>query len=527
MRLVYCFVGARLMSHPRIFAAFLFVTLAALAACGTEQPEPIPGKMPMPTKQNNTPTNASTGNSSTGNNKSGNNTTSTPGALVGDRCESDADCDFDHVCDILQQDGYCRPITCLLGCSGTGGACVELVDYGEQCWARCDQIEDAPRDGFRCETVGEFEVMIPEDASSEIHEHDALLTALDVICESSTSANGDREFTFTIGPEDNGFVMVPYSLGLLVRPVALVLPSGEEIDLVYDYRHHNARYSDGSLLIGGGIYGAVGFSWAIQVPYAPQFGDMLMEGEYTLRVAGEDDMCFYMASSRGKQTIDLNLYFTNVRGLSAVNAPFDEDFQKVLARFDEIYAQQGISIGKVRYLNVSREVTTEFAIIRNITNARKLMGWGRARSEELRDNLSVDIFMVDSIVIQGGTLLGLSGGVPGSAGLHGSASNGLIFNSSLIGVDNAMVAHIMAHEVGHYLGLRHTTEIINDLEFERLVGVTDPLEDTVECSSVSRLAFDCPDANNLMFPAAPQRANFLPEVTEGQKFVLERNPLTH
>ena len=520
------------MTHPRIIAALLFACCITLAACGPEQPEPIVGKMPVPSKKNNTPTNASTGNSSTGNNQTMvNNTTSNPGAQVGDVCESDADCDVSHVCDITQTNGYCRPITCLIGCSGMSGACVELSDYGEQCWARCDQLEDAPREGFRCETVGEFEVMIPEDASTQIHEHDALLTALDVTCDSTPGPGGENgpehEFTFSVGPDDNGFLMVPHALGTLVRPTALITPSGEEIDLVYDYRHHNARYSDGSLLIGAGVYGAIGFNWAIQVPYAPQYEAMLSEGEYTLRVAGDDEICFYMVPSQGKQTIDLNLYFTNVRGLSAVNAPFDEDFQAVLSKVEAIYAQQGLALGNVRYLNVSTESSTEFAIIRNLPDARKLMGWGRARSEELRDNLSVDIFMVDSIVIQGGTLLGISGGVPGPAGLHGSSSNGLIFNSSLIGVDNAMVAHIMAHEVGHYLGLRHTTEIVRDGEFERLVGITDPLEDTIECENVAMLAFDCPDASNLMFPAAPQRADFLPEITEGQKFVLERNPLTY
>ena len=525
------------MTHPRIIAALLFACCITLAACGPEQPEPIVGKMPVPSKKNNTPANASTGNSSTGNNKVENNqtmvnnTTSNPGAQVGDVCESDADCDVDHVCDILQQDGYCRPVSCLLGCSGMGGACVELDGYGEQCWARCDQIQDAPREGFRCEVVGDVEVMIPDASSAELKGHELLLSSLGVVCDSNPGPSSDvgptREFVFDVSPEANGFLMVPHTLGSYIRPVALVTPNGEEIDLLYDYRHHNARYSDGSLLVGVGAYGTVGFNWAIQVPYAPQFEAMLSPGEYTLRVAGDDGMCFYSVESFGKKTIDINLYFTNVRGLSAVNAPFDEDFQAVLTRVNGILGQQGFELGEINYANVPTEVSLELSNIRDLVAARKLMGWGRARSDELEDNLSVDIFMVDSLMIQGGVLLGLSGGVPGPAGLHGSSSNGLVFNSALIGVDNFMVAHLMTHELGHFLGLRHTTEIVLDTEFDRLVGNTDPLEDTAECVSVKFKGFDCPDASNLMFPAAPMNADILPVVTEGQKFVLERNPLTY
>lgn len=459
------------------------------------------------------------------------NATTNPSLPVGLACETKADCDPGHVCDVRHEGGYCRPITCQTGCMGAGGQCVELLDYGEQCWALCQDLDGAPRAGYRCESVDGVEVMIPEDASTDVFEHGALLTALSVRCDSEPGPSFDgqptREFTFEVGPQDNGVVVVPHSLGSFIRPVALTLPSGQVVDLVEDYRHHNARYSDGSLLIGAGVYGSIGFNWAIQIPYAPQFGDLLQEGEYTLRLIGDEDTCFYSAPSQGSQKVDLNLYFTNVQGLSGVNAPFDEDFQAVLRRVEEIYAQQGISFGEVRYLNVSREVATEFAIIRDLIAARKLMGWGRARSEDMRDNLSVDIFMVDSLVIQGGTLLGLSGGVPGPAGLHGSSSNGLIFNSSLIGTDNEMVAHIMAHEIGHYLGLRHTTEIVTDPEFERLVGLSDPLDDTEECPNVAQQAFDCPDAGNLMFPAAPQRANFVPSVSDGQSFVLERNPLTY
>ena len=73
---------------------------------------------------------------------------------------------------------------------------------------------------------------------------------------------------------------------------------------------------------------------------------------------------------------------------------------------------------------------------------------------------------------------------------------------------------VLAHEVGHYIGLFHTTESFG--------GGEDPLQDTPECP---RRDFpdDCPDLNNLMFPLAGIDHT---EVSMDQAFVIKANPLT-
>jgi hypothetical protein len=77
------------------------------------------------------------------------------------------------------------------------------------------------------------------------------------------------------------------------------------------------------------------------------------------------------------------------------------------------------------------------------------------------------------------------------------------------------VGQVLAHEVGHYLGLFHTTE---------QGGISqDPLEDTPSCPSTQ---WDnparCPDITNLMFPFA---GNDHMTLTRDQGDVIHANPL--
>ena len=74
---------------------------------------------------------------------------------------------------------------------------------------------------------------------------------------------------------------------------------------------------------------------------------------------------------------------------------------------------------------------------------------------------------------------------------------------------------VMAHEVGHYLGLFHTTE-----QNQRS---TDPIADTPDCRNVGNFPTGCPDWTNLMFPlAGPDHL----DVSAEQASVIRSNPLT-
>jgi hypothetical protein len=71
---------------------------------------------------------------------------------------------------------------------------------------------------------------------------------------------------------------------------------------------------------------------------------------------------------------------------------------------------------------------------------------------------------------------------------------------------------LLAHEIGHFLGLRHTTDD---------GGATDPIADTPECAA-GTVFEECADYTNVMFPFFPLGGDHV--LTEGQARVLRANP---
>lgn len=100
-------------------------------------------------------------------------------------------------------------------------------------------------------------------------------------------------------------------------------------------------------------------------------------------------------------------------------------------------------------------------------------------------------------------LLGTAGGVPGPNGVSGTAASGVVVgvegHRRLDGIlDTVFLGETIAHELGHQLGLFHTTEA--DGAFHDLAP------DTAECTLADDAngdgmlaAAECPDGNNFMF----------------------------
>ena len=117
------------------------------------------------------------------------------------------------------------------------------------------------------------------------------------------------------------------------------------------------------------------------------------------------------------------------------------------------------------------------------------------------DPTQVNLFFVESFSGSGGSsLLGVAGGIPGPMGLV-SPRNGVLVNASAFFSPTDLpswskaTAEIAFHEMGHYLGLYHTTE--------QRFSQFDVLSDTPECvdtngDSIAGLD-ECADGLNLMF----------------------------
>jgi len=132
----------------------------------------------------------------------------------------------------------------------------------------------------------------------------------------------------------------------------------------------------------------------------------------------------------------------------------------------------------------------------------------RTASRPGPNGTSVNLFLVGDLAYTSGH----SGGTPGPPGVFETAASCIVAERLRDGRATGILA---AHEVGHFLGLRHTTE---------LDGTADPIADTPSCPSRTELEA-CPDYRNLMFPRFPLDPGLT--LTAGQIAVIRRNPILY
>jgi len=188
----------------------------------------------------------------------------------------------------------------------------------------------------------------------------------------------------------------------------------------------------------------------------------------------------------------------------------------------QIYAENGITI------NVNSTITvagTQYdAIVDDVTNVTtaELITRGAADTVNL-------FFIPDFSTTQGMGTLGFASGIPGALGIKGNR-NGVLIGMAGHLRDNTLqtttMGETVAHEMGHWLGLFHTTEETG--------AQFDPLNDTSECTKATfdtdgfagMSAEECQnvDGTNLMFwvsgDTIPQRT-----LSAEQKRIIVNSPI--
>lgn len=195
--------------------------------------------------------------------------------------------------------------------------------------------------------------------------------------------------------------------------------------------------------------------------------------------------------------LDLNVFLAP--GLGITDPANESRLQGILARADELFRQQGLQLGKVSYFQLSNSAY----------DAVTLSEFGPLLQESaVAPELRLNLFFVQQT---------LSGGVLGvAARVPGPALNGTTVSGVMVDYDYGSAATggaITAHEVGHYLGLFHTTE--SD-------GTHDIIEDTVDCS-ISGV--DCPSPGNAYLMHWQLVNVDFPLLTDGQGLVILGHPL--
>lgn len=210
--------------------------------------------------------------------------------------------------------------------------------------------------------------------------------------------------------------------------------------------------------------------------------------------------------------LDLNLHFTGAGGMSADSAAADPNVQKILDAFAGIYAAIGISLGTVTY----RDVDPGLQVVDGFNG--KGNDFEAVAATAAGAPPGVNVFFVRELTDSAspmaafGVILGISGGVPGPAALEANGRSAVLISTADVpGQPKGDATHMgvtMAHEVGHYLGLFHSSEFGFGQN-----QVHDPLPDTGEN-----------DTGNLMYYESSGNGKTL---SNDQGAVLRANPWVH
>lgn len=441
------------------------------------------------------------------------------GAIDGEPCELDEDC-AGGTCieDPEWPNGYCTTLAC-----NTFADCARGPDdVNNRCLIQqptnfCVRICSSPADcraeeGYICQPVGGGQgICVPGVTSPPTREIDLDDYPFPVEC-GVANERGTVTIDYTIDEGTTSYMITPLAKdGARVQPLRIELPDGETIDM----RGANAFQLTPSILFG--------FINPIIVPAVASDASQVQAGDHRLVIeTATSDLCWYLLQeSEPGNTIDLNVYLVGIPGVTAETAPDDPSFTTVFEAFESIYEPAGVTIGELRFIDPEESVVEAYQIVRSQTDVEQLVSQTDRPGETVDDALSLNVFFVRAFAFSGGSgVLGISMGLPGAAGVHGTRSSGVAFTTEFMGGNipgegdgNEYTGVVLAHEVGHYLGLFHTSE-------QGGAGF-DPLDDTPECRR--NFPAGCPDLNNLMFPLAGISHT---EVSEDQAWQIQVNPLT-
>ena len=217
--------------------------------------------------------------------------------------------------------------------------------------------------------------------------------------------------------------------------------------------------------VASGITGAYGYA-NVLVPQSPSFS--AKAGTWTFIAKNNDSVKLALRSGTTptSTTIIVQPYITGTTWVA-------EDLSAALNVMSSIYSANGITLSINSTITISdSQYTAVSGFFTNATTSALVSQGGIA---------AVNLFFIEEYTGRWANVLGNAAGIPGSMGIA-NAWNGVLISLTTHAtgstLDPQLLGETAAHEMGHQLGLFHTTE----------QGGTsfDILSDTAECPKSSR-----------------------------------------
>jgi len=163
-------------------------------------------------------------------------------------------------------------------------------------------------------------------------------------------------------------------------------------------------------------------------------------------------------------TFDIDAYLLGGRAWESPDGSMPEAMAEAMTGANALLATVGLSIGDVRVHDARGFLRARYSIVesRFSDDLREIFRLSAGATRP-----SVHVFFVRFI----DGALGVSAGIVGAQGMPGTGASGVAIGADPI--PDEMMPSVIVHEIGHFLGLFHTSEA-NALVFE-------PLTDTPEC----------------------------------------------
>jgi hypothetical protein len=343
----------------------------------------------------------------------------------------------------------------------------------------------------------------------------------------------DLDLTIYSGRIENG----------LSNRISIEIPSGVESFLI-EVRGKRGKYfltefttPEGKELIEAAMYttrGAREIPGLVDWLYPNAPGQQVEEGTYQIIVRGTDafngsniteniDVLVYTPKAKPAQTCGVQLDFL-VDDAALTLESFDAAVEAIVAEVDLNYRQVGIKIKNYQTYRVDLQSSDidldDGSVVGIVDNVlAKTVTNGAAREGAIHVLLVRRIGGSDNPTFDPA---GYSMGLPGPYA-HDRGTSAVMVSTELYSggngeLDAPGLASSLAHEIGHYLGLYHTSE--------RNGSNHDPISDTPECES----EFSCSDdfRRNLMtssFWLQGGPPSFRNRFSEGQGKIMRGHPL--